>query len=96
METCEITCQNNFTSPIWDFQWKVIKAYSTSSRDFVNCIKTELLGKRVFVFLRNGKILNLTKGSTVIDVAFTIHTDIGLSMYGVEINGKLVSFFQHF
>lgn len=62
------------------------------SRDFVDCVRRELLGKRVFVFLRNGKILNLTKGSTVIDAAFQIHTEVGLTMYAVEINGKPVSF----
>ena len=61
------------------------------SRDFVDCVRRELLGKRVFVFLRNGKILNLAKGSTVIDAAFQIHTEVGLTMYGVEINGKPVS-----
>ncbi len=61
------------------------------SRDFVDCVRRELLGKRVFVFLRNGKILNLAKGSTVVDAAFQIHTEVGLNMHGVEINGKPVS-----
>uniref|UniRef100_A0A7S3PXK1 Putative GTP diphosphokinase RSH1, chloroplastic n=1 Tax=Chaetoceros debilis TaxID=122233 RepID=A0A7S3PXK1_9STRA len=63
-----------------------------SSRDFVDCVRRELLGKRVFVFLRNGKILNLAKGATVIDAAFQIHTEVGLTMHGVEINGRGVSF----
>lgn len=62
------------------------------SRDFVDCVRRELLGKRVFVFLRNGKILNLAKGATVIDAAFQIHTEVGLTMHGVEINGKPVPF----
>lgn len=63
-----------------------------SSRDFVDCVRRELLGKRVFVFLRNGKILNLAKGATVIDAAFQIHTEVGLTMHGVEINGRPVPF----
>ena len=63
-----------------------------SSRDFVDSVRRELLGKRVFVFLRNGKILNLARGATVIDAAFQIHTEIGLNMHGVEINGKPVPF----
>eukprot|EP00571_Detonula_confervacea_P017362 CAMPEP_0172300288 /NCGR_PEP_ID=MMETSP1058-20130122/2405_1 /TAXON_ID=83371 /ORGANISM="Detonula confervacea, Strain CCMP 353" /LENGTH=972 /DNA_ID=CAMNT_0013010023 /DNA_START=148 /DNA_END=3066 /DNA_ORIENTATION=+ len=58
------------------------------SRDFVDCVRRELLGKRVFVFLRNGKILNLARGATVVDAAFQIHTEVGLQMHGVEINGK--------
>lgn len=59
-----------------------------SSRDFVDSVRRELLGKRVFVFLRNGKILNLARGATAIDAAFQIHTEVGLRMHGVEINGK--------
>lgn len=62
-----------------------------SSRDFVECVRRELLGKRVFVFLRNGKILNLARGATIIDAAFQIHTEVGLSMHGALINGKHVS-----
>lgn len=46
----------------------------------------------MFVFLRNGKILNLARGATAIDTAFQIHPEIGLNMYGVEINGKHVPF----
>jgi (p)ppGpp synthase/HD superfamily hydrolase len=63
-----------------------------SSRDFVESVRRELLGKRVFVFLRNGKILNLARGATAIDAAFQIHTEIGLEMHGVEINGKPVGY----
>jgi RelA/SpoT family (p)ppGpp synthetase len=63
---------------------------AVSSRDFVDSVRRELLGKRVFVFLRNGKILNLARGATAIDAAFQIHTEVGLSMHGVEINGKPV------
>jgi (p)ppGpp synthase/HD superfamily hydrolase len=58
------------------------------ARDFVDSVRNELLGKRVFVFLRNGKILNLARGATAIDAAFQIHTEVGLNMHGVEINGK--------
>jgi len=64
----------------------------TCSRDFVESVRKELLGKRVFVFLRNGKILNLARGATVIDAAFSIHTEVGLHMYGAHINGRPVSF----
>jgi RelA/SpoT family (p)ppGpp synthetase len=64
-----------------------------SARDFVDSVRSELLGKRVFVFLRNGKILNLARGATAIDAAFQIHTEVGLTMHGVEINGKPVSSF---
>jgi RelA/SpoT family (p)ppGpp synthetase len=63
-----------------------------NSREFVDSVRNELLGKRVFVFLRNGKILNLPRGTTAIDAAFQIHTEVGLKMHGVEVNGKSVPF----
>lgn len=63
-----------------------------SSREFVEVIRRELLGQRVFVFLRDGRILNLSRGSTVVDVAFQIHTEIGLNMVGAIINGQPAPF----
>uniref|UniRef100_A0A7S1FMD9 Putative GTP diphosphokinase RSH1, chloroplastic n=1 Tax=Corethron hystrix TaxID=216773 RepID=A0A7S1FMD9_9STRA len=74
----------------WLASIKEWQADSISSRDFVECVRRELLGKRVFVFLRNGKILNLARGATVIDAAFQIHTEVGMKMHAVEINGKPV------
>ena len=53
---------------------------AVGSRDFVDCVRRELLGKRVFVFLRNGKILNLARGATAVDAAFQIHTEVGLNV----------------
>lgn len=58
-----------------------------NSQEFVETIRRELLGKRVFVFLRDGKILNLSRGATVIDAAFAIHTEVGLTMQEAQING---------
>jgi len=79
-------------NPIFGTPWLAsIKEYQNDdlcSRDFVECVRRELLGKRVFVFLRNGKILNLARGATVVDAAFQIHTEVGLGMHGAEINGK--------
>lgn len=53
---------------------------AVGSRDFVDCVRRELLGKRVFVFLRNGKILNLARGTTAVDAAFQIHSEVGLNV----------------
>ena len=61
-----------------------------TSREFVDSVRSEVLGKRVFVFLRDGKILNLSRGATVLDAAFQIHTEVGLRMTGASINGRPV------
>ena len=85
---------SSVTSGLYNTPWlSSIKEWqqdTVCSRDFVDCVRRELLGKRVFVFLRNGKILNLSRGATVVDAAFQIHTNVGLQMHGVEINGKPV------
>jgi GTP pyrophosphokinase len=82
---------DSFYNTPWLSSIKEWQADSINSRDFVDSVRRELLGKRVFVFLRNGKILNLARGATAIDAAFQIHTEVGLTMEGVEINGKPVS-----
>ncbi|KAJ8602386.1 hypothetical protein CTAYLR_004248 [Chrysophaeum taylorii] len=63
-----------------------------SSTEFIDTIRRELLGKRVFVFLRDGKILDLSRGATVLDAAFHIHTDVGLRARAAFINGREVQF----
>jgi len=59
-----------------------------NSTEFVEAIRRELLGKRVFIFLRDGKILNLSRGATVIDASFAIHSEVGLKMTAAKINGQ--------
>mmetsp|Transcript_15256 Transcript_15256/g.38431 ORF Transcript_15256/g.38431 Transcript_15256/m.38431 type:complete len:1088 (-) Transcript_15256:394-3657(-) len=87
--------RTNSNEDIYNTPWlSSIKEWQNeklNARDFVDSVRNELLGKRVFVFLRNGKILNLARGATAIDAAFQIHTEVGLNMHGVEINGKPVS-----
>eukprot|EP00638_Chattonella_subsalsa_P019242 CAMPEP_0117871158 /NCGR_PEP_ID=MMETSP0950-20121206/10333_1 /TAXON_ID=44440 /ORGANISM="Chattonella subsalsa, Strain CCMP2191" /LENGTH=862 /DNA_ID=CAMNT_0005723711 /DNA_START=12 /DNA_END=2601 /DNA_ORIENTATION=+ len=61
-----------------------------SSREFIDTIRREILGKRVLVFDQDGKILNLVRGATVVDAAFHIHSEIGLQMAGATINGNKV------
>ena len=59
-------------------------------QEFLNTLKTELFEDEVYVFTRNGDIRVLPKGSTPIDFAYNIHTDIGHKMTGVKINGRMM------
>lgn len=59
-------------------------------QEFLNTLKTELFEDEVYVFTRNGDIKVLPKGSTPIDFAYNIHTDIGHKMTGAKINGKMM------
>jgi len=63
-----------------------------SSREFIDTVRREVLGERVFVFLRDGKILDLSRGATALDAAFHIHTEVGLRAKSASINGREVHF----
>jgi GTP diphosphokinase / guanosine-3',5'-bis(diphosphate) 3'-diphosphatase len=61
------------------------------ARDFVDSMKTDVFEDRVYVFTPRGDIIDLPMGSTPIDFAYHVHTDIGHRCRGAKINGKLVS-----
>lgn len=67
-----------------------IKEFS-SSKDLVDAVRKDLLGNRVFVFTPKGSIVDLPKDSTPIDVAYRIHSDVGNTMIGAKVNGRMVS-----
>ena len=54
--------------------------------EFVTQVKNELFADRIYVYTTKGDIIELPKGSTPIDFAYKIHTDIGNTMVGVFIN----------
>ncbi|AEB12731.1 RelA/SpoT family protein [Marinithermus hydrothermalis] len=62
----------------------------SSSREFVEAVTKDLLGGRVFVFTPKGQIINLPKGATPVDFAYHIHTEVGHSMIGAKVNGRIV------
>lgn len=58
--------------------------------DFVEQFKLNLYSKEIFVFTPQGDLKSLPKGSTPLDFAFSIHTEIGLHTRGARVNQKLV------
>jgi len=58
--------------------------------DFVDAMKSDVFDDRVYVFTPRGDIIDLPGGSTPIDFAYHIHTDIGHRCRGAKVNGKLV------
>lgn len=61
------------------------------NQEFIHQIKKELFADRIYAYTTKGEIIELPKGSTVIDFAYKIHTDIGNRMIGAFINGVYVS-----
>lgn len=59
--------------------------------EFVDSMKTDVFSDRVYVFTPNGDIIDLPAGSTPIDFAYHVHTEVGHRCRGAKINEKLVS-----
>ena len=68
-----------------DWQREVVGA-----EEFVESVKTDLFQDQVFVYTPKGDIRELPAGSTPIDFAYRIHTDLGHRCIGGKVNGKLM------
>jgi len=60
------------------------------AHEFVDSMKSDVFEDRVYVFTPRGDIIDLPVGSTPIDFAYHVHTDIGHRCRGGKVNGKLV------
>jgi GTP pyrophosphokinase len=59
--------------------------------EMVEAVKTDIFQDQVFVFTPKGEIKDLPTGSTPLDFAYRIHTDLGHRCVGAKVNGRLVS-----
>ncbi len=60
------------------------------AEDFVKTIKSDFVPDDVFVFTPKGDVINIPYGSTVIDFAYAIHTQVGHKMTGAKVDGRIV------
>jgi guanosine-3',5'-bis(diphosphate) 3'-pyrophosphohydrolase len=60
------------------------------SKEFLENIKIDFFGDRVFAFTPKGDVVDLPENATPIDFAYAIHSDIGDHSFGAKVNGKLV------
>ncbi len=58
--------------------------------EFLDTIKLDLFTDDIYVFTPNGELRELPQGSTPVDFAYDIHTDVGHSCIGARINGRIV------
>ncbi|MBR1769373.1 MAG: bifunctional (p)ppGpp synthetase/guanosine-3',5'-bis(diphosphate) 3'-pyrophosphohydrolase [Bacteroidales bacterium] len=63
---------------------------TNSAIDFVNEFKMNIITEEITVFTPKGKSLTLPFGSSVLDFAFNIHTELGLQCIGAKVNYKVV------
>ena len=60
------------------------------SHEFIDSLKTDLFSEEVFLFTPKGDIVSMQRGSTPLDFAYRIHSQVGNSCVGARINGKMV------
>jgi RelA/SpoT family (p)ppGpp synthetase len=60
------------------------------AREFVDTLKSDVLEDRVYVFTPKGQVMDLPAGSTPVDFAYYIHTEVGHRCRGARVNGRLV------
>ncbi len=59
--------------------------------EFLEALRFDLRTPEVFVFTPKGSVIALPAGSTPVDFAYTVHTEVGNRCIGAKVNGKLVS-----
>jgi len=59
-------------------------------KQFLEALKVDLFEDEVFVFTPKGEVKNLSAGSTPLDFAYSVHTDVGHRCVGARVNGKIV------
>ncbi len=69
---------------------ELLESPETNALDFIDDFKLNLFSDEIFVFTPTGDMKTLPSGSTALDFAFEIHTDLGSKCIGAKVNHKLV------
>lgn len=73
-----------------DFVSMSSKNQKESAQEYMESLQKDIFEANIYVFTPKGKVIDLPTGSTPIDLAFKIHTKLGLSIVGALVNNNLV------
>lgn len=60
------------------------------AEDFMDSVQGDLFSDRVYAFTPRGDVFELSKGAQPLDMAFSIHTNVGIKTTGAKVNGRIV------
>ena len=69
---------------------ELLESSETDALDFVNDFKLNLFNDEIYIFTPKGELRVLPTGSTILDFAYDIHTDIGDTCIGAKVNNRLM------
>ena len=70
---------------------EILKNESSDPKEFMDLLKIDLFDGEIYVFTPNGDLIQLPIGSTPVDFAFQVHTQIGMHCLGAKVNHQLVT-----
>ena len=84
--------ETNEASPemLWLRQLHEWQKETEDPSEFLEALRFDLGSPEVFVFTPKGSVVALPAGSTPVDFAFSVHTDVGIRCAGAKVNGRLV------
>jgi GTP pyrophosphokinase len=82
--------QTNSPEMLWLRQLHEWQKETEDPSEFLEALRFDLGSPEVFVFTPKGSVVALPGGSTPVDFAFSVHTDVGLRCAGAKVNGRLV------
>ncbi len=83
--------EGHTTKPQWMQRLEQVSSTATDAASFLEQITKELASDEVLCFTPKGEVIALPEGSTPVDFAYAVHTDVGHACSGSRVNNKLVS-----
>jgi GTP pyrophosphokinase len=85
--------KNDYESGIDEWLGRIremLEHSDTNALEFINDFKLNLFSEEIFVFTPKGELKTLPSGSSALDFAFDIHSEVGMACIGAKVNNKLV------